>query len=81
MLFALGIPWIFGYLMLISKNKTAKELFAVIFSITNSFQVSYQNFKMKSLICNLCCFTGNSNFCVSLLFPEKSSRMDIRKVE
>ena len=39
MLFALGIPWSFGYLMLVAQDPTSKEIFSFLFSVFNSLQV------------------------------------------
>ena len=34
-----GIPWIFGYFMLLSRDNTHKEVFAVFFTLFNTSQV------------------------------------------
>ena len=40
MVFALGVPWLFGYFMLLAGSPTSKQAFAVIFSVLNSLQVT-----------------------------------------
>jgi len=39
MIFALGLPWIFGFIMLLSKEDAIKTVFSYIFTIFNSLQV------------------------------------------
>ena len=39
MVSTLGLPWIFGYMMLLSTNPDAKRVFSVLFSLINSLQV------------------------------------------
>ena len=39
MVSTLGLPWIFGYLMLLSTDPDAKRVFSVLFSLINSLQV------------------------------------------
>ena len=40
MTFVLGLPWIFGYAMLLSKDDQLKNIFSVIFTLFNAVQVN-----------------------------------------
>ena len=40
MTLVLGLPWIFGYVMLLIKDDFLKNIFAVIFTVCNALQVS-----------------------------------------
>ena len=44
MLFALGVPWVFGYFMILAQDQVTKFYFSVIFSGINSLQVSHFEF-------------------------------------
>lgn len=39
MIFVLGLPWIFGFIMLLTKDDDTKNTFALLFTIFNAFQV------------------------------------------
>jgi len=39
MTFVLGLPWIFGYVMLLMKDDNLRIIFAAIFTIFNALQV------------------------------------------
>lgn len=37
----LGLPWAFGYFMLLSKDASIKNVFSILFTIANAVQVRF----------------------------------------
>ena len=62
MIFALGIPWAFAYLMMVSRHPAPKEMFSFLFSVFNSFQVR----SIPRFLANFLAFFGARSFQVAV---------------